>query len=120
MPQFVGPNFVLNFALACYNNFILACCHNVLIWFVVTPVLGATAILVVNKIELETLTSNAILSTPHVAPNLCSRPNSLYDERWNQLQKALLRCRIINSINPLLWTIPPRLYFILKTRLSFI
>ena len=62
-------------------------------------------ILVVLNIVLETLTSNTIVSTPHVAPNFCPRPDPLYDERhqcsgiptWNWQQEAFLGCRIIIS-----------------------
>ena len=76
-------------------------------------------ILVANNIVLETLSSNTTVSTLHVAPNLCSRPDPLYDERhensgiptWNWQQKAFLGCRS---------TISPRLYFLLENKLSSI
>ena len=62
-------------------------------------------ILVVHNIVLETLSSNTIVSTPHVAPNFCSRPDPLYDKRhqcsgiltWNWQQEAFLGWRIITS-----------------------
>ena len=38
--------------------------------------------LVVNNIVLETLDSNTIVNTPHVAPNFCSRPDPLYDKKY--------------------------------------
>ena len=68
-------------------------------------------ILVVNNIVLETLRSNAILSTPHIVPNFSSWPDPLYDEMhqnsstptWNSQQKAFFGCRIITSKNQLLW-----------------
>ena len=67
-------------------------------------------ILVVNNIVYETLSSNAILSIPHIAPNFSSRPDPLYDERhqnnstptWNSQQKAFFGWRIITSKNQLL------------------
>ena len=68
-------------------------------------------ILVVNNIVLETLSSNAILSTPHIVPNFSSWSDPLYDEMhqnsstptWNSQQKAFFGCRTITSKNQLLW-----------------
>ena len=80
----------------------MVCCH--------PSVRIDKVILVVGNIMLETLSSNTIVSTPHIAPNFCSQPDPLYHERhqssriltWKWQQKTFLACRIITSKNPLL------------------
>ena len=76
-------------------------------------------ILVVHNIVLETLSSNTIVSTPHVAPNFCPWSDPLHDERhqcsgiptWNWQQEAFLGCRIITSKNPLFRYYSPSVVF---------
>ena len=77
-------------------------------------------ILVVNNIALETLSSDAVLSTQRVAVNFCSQPDQPYG--WthqssdiptsNWKRKAFLGSRIITPENPLLRYDCPRLYFL--------